>query len=371
MNLIFKDPVLDTDGTVDSVTFAGDVFSSSPGSGLESTVFQPDVWSVGSILMPVSFSRSQISGAGPVASGGDNGDDSSGVSGDSGSDTDPTGGFGADDGSSNETGNNNDYSDGADEGSDTPETDESDTSGSPSGGPDSSSSADSGPPQDDNISGPSGSDSGSRPPHEPGTSAGPYDEYDDGDDTALSGGGVGSEAESRDTGMEVLTARTDRFTDGLYSGISRWFRDVVQDLRDFGASLRNPTGQDDHFTVTDVPVAWKEDGAEDGDPLAGEGAGLPDYPSQRDLEQALGRKDWTFCCATSFVYATQVYNPGLDETSLIDAVGTASDTPLSDGSGNCVAEDGDCGQCLSVYPGSVPGTGTEAVSRRLGHLLLG
>ena len=81
------------------------------------------------------------------------------------------------------------------------------------------------------------------------------------------------------------------------------------------------------------------------------------YISQRDLESVLGRDDWTMCCATTFVYAVQSKYPGLDRDKIYEAAGKAANTPLADGSGNCVSTDG---YVSSVYQYS------QALSKNLG-----
>ena len=64
------------------------------------------------------------------------------------------------------------------------------------------------------------------------------------------------------------------------------------------------------------------------------------YVNQRDLEEALGREAWTMCCATTFVNVVQAKYPGIECDRIVKAAGAAAETPLSDGSGNCVAGDG-------------------------------
>jgi hypothetical protein len=81
------------------------------------------------------------------------------------------------------------------------------------------------------------------------------------------------------------------------------------------------------------------------------------YISQRDLETAIGRDEWTMCCATTFIYAVQAKYPGLSRDEIIEAAGRAANTPLTDGSGSCVSDNG---YISSIYQYS------QALSENLG-----
>ncbi len=138
----------------------------------------------------------------------------------------------------------------------------------------------------------------------------------------------------------------------IFSRIEDFFGNILENI--FPEIPEKPEAASDVPSYIPVAFAPPRNPKPETEPIESFRAG---YISQRDLEDALGREDWTMCCAATFVYAVQSRYPGLDRTEILEAAEKAADTQLADGSGSCVSDDG---YVSSVYQYS------QALSRNLG-----
>ncbi len=136
---------------------------------------------------------------------------------------------------------------------------------------------------------------------------------------------------------------------GFFSKVGDFFKDFLSGIFPEKTEVNSSTP-----SYVPVALAPARNPAVDPDPVESFRAG---YISQRDLESALGRDDWTMCCAATFVYAVQSKYPGLGRVEILEAAEKAADTQLNDGSGTCVSADG---YIQSVYQYS------QALSKNLG-----
>jgi len=146
-------------------------------------------------------------------------------------------------------------------------------------------------------------------------------------------------------------ANTEEFR-GVFNKVSIFFKDLLSGI--FPEKAETTT--QDTSTSSYIPVALPppRNPTVELDPVDSFRAG---YISQRDIESAIGRDEWTMCCAATFVYAVQSKYPGLDRDQILEAAGQAANTPLADGSGSCVS---DSGYIDSIYQYS------QALSENLG-----
>lgn len=124
-------------------------------------------------------------------------------------------------------------------------------------------------------------------------------------------------------------------TDGptnVFSSISKYFADLL------GYSFVGKAVEEADVPVY-VPVVFPppRNPSVETNPIESFRAG---YISQNDIEDALGRENWTMCCAATFVYAVQSKYPGLERNDILEAAEKAADTLLADESGKCVDGDG-------------------------------
>ncbi len=139
---------------------------------------------------------------------------------------------------------------------------------------------------------------------------------------------------------------------GVFNKFGDFFKDLLSDI----FPGKTETTIQDTPIPSYIPVALPppRNPTAELDPVGSFRAG---YISQRDIETAIGRDEWTMCCAATFVYAVQSKYPGLDRNEILEAAGQAANTPLADGSGSCVS---DSGYINSIYQYS------QALSENLG-----
>ncbi len=139
---------------------------------------------------------------------------------------------------------------------------------------------------------------------------------------------------------------------GVFNKFGDFFKDLLSDI----FPGKTETTIQDTPIPSYIPVALPppRNPTAELDPVGSFRAG---YISQRDIETAIGRDEWTMCCAATFVYAVQSKYPGLDRDQILEAAGQAANTPLADGSGSCVSDSGYIG---SIYQYS------QALSENLG-----
>jgi len=164
---------------------------------------------------------------------------------------------------------------------------------------------------------------------------------------------AGTDSLTDKTGGDSIDERTHtEHIPGFLSRAGDYFKDLLGDI-----FMEKKGSMADDFTFHSyVPVALPppRNPAVEVDPVGSFRAG---YISQRDIEEATGRDDWTMCCATTFVYAVQAKYPGLGRNEILEAAGRAANTPLTDGNGCCVSDSGYIG---SIYQYS------QALSKNLG-----
>ncbi len=139
---------------------------------------------------------------------------------------------------------------------------------------------------------------------------------------------------------------------GLFEKAGDFFKDLNSDIFTSKKIPETSEPPAQYYVPTVLPPPRNPIAEQD--PVASFRAG---YISQRDLETAIGRDEWTMCCPTSFLYAVQSKYPGLGRNELLEAAGRAANTPLADGNGNCVADNG---YIKSIYQFS------QALSENLG-----